>query len=176
MLKMIPRTLSFETRYSSIALGIIGICFFVFFPCLVEVFELGSWDKGFKKDFGLFVSDKSIPIYDIIRHVVARVDVFSKEEYFHNEGFAEKSSGLFEFGDLHDSKIIFVGFLDKFTSRAMGQYSADNGPSNNATDTDECNKNYIRHLNLLLGGVIGWAIGAILVVSSSYLFKFFTQR
>src|SRR4030042_5291350 len=115
MIKVILRTLSFETRYSSIALGIIGICFLVLFPCLVEAFELGSWDKGFKKDFGLFVSDKSILIYDIIRHMVARVDVFSKEECFHNEGFSEKSTGLVEFGDLHDSKIIFVGFLDKFT-------------------------------------------------------------
>jgi hypothetical protein len=123
MIKVILRTLSFETRYSSIALGIIGICFFVFFPCLVEAFELGSWDKGFKKDFGLFVSDKSIPIYDIIRHVVARVDVFSKEEYFHNEGFAEKSSGFVKLSD-------FYVFFNSINGKAMLNKDANQVPQN----------------------------------------------
>jgi hypothetical protein len=166
MIKVILRTLSFETRYSSIALGIIGICFFVFFPCLVEAFELGSWDKGFKKDFGLFVSDKSIPIYDIIRHVNARVDVFLKKEYFHNEGFPEKGGGLVELSDSN-------GFNGVLVAKYSNEDGTDNGPSN----TNKSTQNNIGRIHgVLLGGLIGVVSFAIGIVTYGFILKFFTQQ
>jgi hypothetical protein len=167
MVKVIPGTLCFESRYTSIALGVIGICFLVLFPCLVEAFEFVQWNERFKKDFGLFVSDKSIPIYDIVGHVVASVDVFSKEKYFHNEGFPEKSSGFVEFSD-------FYVFFNSINGKAMLNKDTDEITKNPA---ENCETN-IRYIidELAPRPSFMFVLGAIIMGLFCIFVFHFTQR
>jgi len=169
MVKVVLRALGFDSRYCSIALGIIGIICFVIFPCLVKAFEFGRWNERFKEDFGFFVSDKSIPVNDAGMKIMSGDDVFSKEKYLLNEGFPEKSGGFVEFGDsdvfFHSSdlKAVFNNHADKISKDATESES-------NA----EVNCNHLRLLSI--GFIIGAGLAIFIYDFVPLIMFYFTQH
>ena len=133
-------------------------CFFtaVFFPQLIKANPINTVEKGFKKDFGIFMFNEGIfdnQIGGIFKPIIIGFSFFEKP-YFFGKGGTENRFGFIKFLDINQIPKFIKRHLNGFFSRISIQKPSNdccdksNGGANNETFWD-------RQGGYLLGGLFG---------------------
>lgn len=131
---------------------VIVFAIFISFPCTVEALQSGLVQKGFKHDFGLFMSNKNFVTKCLADYPIPRCNSSTQEKNLINESSTEGSSSLVKFSDLNSLKTSGSGqYMIKVSTNEKPDDTA-NGQGNGSV---KCN--HMRYFGLGVS-VGGWLV------------------